>query len=98
MRSLLCGAAALVFSAAGAAAAPPADLDAFVAQSMKMFGPPGMTVAIVENGKVVLTKGYGVRSIENPAPVDEHTAFPIGSETKAFTADGAGDPRRFREA
>ncbi len=79
--------AALVTGMGGSAlAAPPADLDAFVAQSMKMFGPPGMTVAIIENGKVVLTKGYGVRSIDNRAPVDEHTAFPIGSETKAFTA------------
>ena len=79
-------AALLTGVSGGAFAAPPADLDAFVAQSLKMFGPPGMTVAIVENGKIVLTKGYGVRSIENRAPVDEHTAFPIGSETKAFTA------------
>ena len=80
---LLAGAPAVV---APALAAPPADLDAFVAQSMKLFGPPGMTVAVVEDGKPVVTKGYGVRSIETNAPVDEHTAFPIGSETKAFTA------------
>jgi len=88
MRSLLAGAAfaALLFSAAGALAAPPADLDAFVAQSMKTFGPPAMTVAVVENGKPVVTKAYGVRSIASPARADEHTAFPIGSESKAFTS------------
>lgn len=89
MRRLLRGAvlAALLTGIAGTAlAAPPADLDAFVAQSMKTFGPPGMTVAVVEDGKVVLTKGYGVRSIAGAARVDEHTIFPIGSETKAFTA------------
>ncbi|HEX3431879.1 MAG TPA: serine hydrolase [Rhizomicrobium sp.] len=86
MKRLLPGAtlAALLFSAS-APAAPPRDLDAFVAQAMKTFGPPGMSVAVVENGKTVLAKGYGVRSIATHAPVNEHTAFPIGSETKAFT-------------
>jgi CubicO group peptidase (beta-lactamase class C family) len=77
---LLAGASSVALSA------PPADLDGFVAQSLKTFGPPGMTVAIVEGGKPVFAKGYGVRSIKTGAKVDEHTAFPIGSETKAFTA------------
>jgi len=89
MNRLLMSAATAAILALGlstANAAPPADLDAFVAQSMKIFGPPGMTVAIVENGKPVVTKGYGVRSIATNAKVDEHTAFPIGSETKAFTS------------
>ena len=79
-------AAILALGISYASAAPPKDLDAFVARSMKTFGPPGMTVAIVENGKPVVTKGYGIRSIATNAKVDEHTAFPIGSETKAFTA------------
>jgi CubicO group peptidase (beta-lactamase class C family) len=86
MRSSLCGIAALVFLASGAMAAPPADLDAFVAQSMQTFGPPAMTVAVVENGTPVITKAYGVRSIASPAKADAHTVFPIGSETKAFTS------------
>ena len=72
--------------AAPAPAAPPPDLDAFVAQAMQTFGPPGMSVAIVEGGKPVLAKGYGIRRLGDPAPVDAHTIFPIGSETKAFTA------------
>jgi CubicO group peptidase (beta-lactamase class C family) len=76
----------LALGATGAIGAPPSDLDAFVGQSMKTFGPPGMTVAIVEDGKVALTKGYGVRSADKPGAVDEHTVFPIGSETKAFTS------------
>jgi CubicO group peptidase (beta-lactamase class C family) len=69
-----------------ASAAPPPDLDAFVAQSMRTFGPPGMTVAIVEGGKPVVTRGYGIRVLGKPGLVDAHTVFPIGSETKAFTA------------
>lgn len=89
MRARLCAAFVAVLlecAATDAYAAPPADLDAFIAQSMKMFGPPGMSVAVVEDGKVVLTKGYGIRSIATNAPVDAHTAFPIGSESKAFTS------------
>jgi len=65
---------------------PPADLDAYVKRAMDTFGAPGLSLAVVENGKTVVAKGYGVRSIKTNAPVDEHTAFPIGSESKAFTA------------
>ncbi len=68
-----------------AQAAPPADLDAFVARSMKTFGVPGLAIAIVKDGKVVMSKGYGVRKMGESAPVDENTLFGIGSNTKAFT-------------
>jgi len=81
-----CLAALLAGPAFSARAAVPDDLDRFVAESMKTFGAPGVSVAIVEDGKTVLAKGYGVRSIVTRAPVDSHTAFQIGSETKAFTA------------
>ncbi|HKN25009.1 MAG TPA: serine hydrolase [Candidatus Acidoferrum sp.] len=65
---------------------PPADLDEYVARSMKTFEVPGMAVAIVKDGKVVLLKGYGVRKLGEATPVDENTLFGIGSNTKAFTA------------
>lgn len=64
--------------------APP-DLDAFVASSMKAFDVPGMAVAIVKDGKILVAKGYGVRKLGEPTPVDEFTTFGIGSNTKAFT-------------
>jgi CubicO group peptidase (beta-lactamase class C family) len=63
----------------------PADLDAWVARSMRTFGVPGMAIAIVKDGKVVIAKGYGVKKMGEPAPVDENTLFGIGSNTKAFT-------------
>ena len=66
-------------------AAAPADLDAYVASSMKTFNVPGMAVAIVKDGKIVVAKGYGVRKLGDPTPVDEFTLFGIGSNTKAFT-------------
>jgi CubicO group peptidase (beta-lactamase class C family) len=65
--------------------APPADLDAYVASSMKTFDVPGMAVAIVKDGKIVVAKGYGIRKLGDPTPVDEFTMFGIGSNTKAFT-------------
>jgi CubicO group peptidase (beta-lactamase class C family) len=79
-------------AAAGAAptapsgSAPPPDLDRYVAHAMHAFGEPGLSLAIVQNGKTVVAKGYGVRSIATRAPVTPDTAFPIGSETKAFTS------------
>ena len=66
--------------------APPADLDAYAARVMKTFEVPGLSVAIVKDGKVVLAKGYGVRKLGEPTPVDENTLFGIGSNTKAFTS------------
>jgi len=72
-------------SATAPITAPPADLDTYVAASMKTFDVPGMAVAIVKDGKVVAAKGYGVRKLGDPTPVDEFTMFGIGSNTKAFT-------------
>lgn len=68
------------------AQAPPADLDAYVERSMKTYDVPGLALAIVKDGKVVYSRGYGVRKLGDPTPVDEHTLFGIGSNTKAFTA------------
>ncbi len=68
-----------------AQAAPPRDLDAYVAGALKAFDTPGAAVAIVKDGRVLLAKGYGVRRLGEPAPVDAHTLFQIASNTKAFT-------------
>jgi len=69
---------------------PPADLDAWVARAMKAFEVPGIAVAIVKDGTVVHAKGYGVRRLGEPAPVDDQTLFGIASNTKAFTAAALG--------
>jgi CubicO group peptidase (beta-lactamase class C family) len=67
-------------------AAPPADLDSWVQRTLDTFHVPGMAVAIVKDGHLVMAKGYGVRKLGEPATADEHTLFAIGSNTKAFTA------------
>lgn len=62
------------------------DLDAYVEAVRKQFDVPGIAVAIVKDGEVVLERGYGVRELGKPAKVDQDTLFAIASNTKAFTA------------
>lgn len=89
-RTLLAGLIAALlagFSVPVAAQAPaPAQLDAYFTQVIKDWNVPGMAVAIVKDGKVVLAKGYGVRELGKPDPVDGDTLFAIASNSKAFTA------------
>jgi CubicO group peptidase (beta-lactamase class C family) len=63
-----------------------AGLDAALAQGARDWHVPGLAVAVVKGGSVVFSKGYGVRELGKPGPVDEHTLFAIGSTTKAMTA------------
>ena len=73
-------------SAAAPVALDPAQLEAWVEQVRDRFEVPGIAVAVVQDGQVLLERGWGVREIGKPAPVDEHTLFAIASNTKAFTA------------
>lgn len=76
----------VVFAVSAIAQSLPSDLDSYVDQAMKTFEVPGLAIAVVKDGKVLLTKGYGVREVGKPAKVDEHTLFGIASNSKAFTA------------
>jgi len=63
-----------------------AGFDAFVAAQMQEWKVPGVAVAIVKDGRVVLERGYGQRDVAAGLPAEEDTLFAIGSSTKAFTA------------
>src|SRR4051812_15394657 len=71
--------------ASAAAAAPPAGFEQRVEKLRQDLGVPGVTIAIVENGKVTLAHGWGVRDITTTKPVDADTIFFTGSTGKAFT-------------
>ena len=66
------------------------DLDAYVARVLTTFDVPGISVAVVKDGKVVVAKGYGVRKLGATEPVDARTLFGIASNTKVMTATALG--------
>ena len=66
------------------------ELDAFVQNVQKEFQVPGLALAIVKDGRVIVAKGYGVRKMGETAKVDDQTLFGIASNTKAFTATALG--------
>lgn len=47
---------------------------------------PGIGIAVVRDGEVVLAEGYGLRDREQGLPVTADTVFAIGSSSKAFAA------------
>lgn len=61
-----------------------AALDAYFEKSVEDWGIPGMSVGIIKDGKVVLSKGYGVRELGKKDAIDGNTLFAIASNTKAF--------------
>ncbi len=61
-------------------------LDAYYLKALRDWGIPGMSIAIVKDGKVVFSKGYGVKEIGKPEPPDENTLYAIASNSKAFTS------------
>ncbi len=62
------------------------QLDGTVEKVRQQFDVPGIAVAVVKDGKVLLERGWGVREIGKPEPVQADTLFAIASNTKAFTA------------
>ena len=60
-------------------------IDRAVERARAEFDVPGIAVAVVKDGKVLLAKGYGVRKAGSPEPVTTHSLFRIASNTKAFT-------------
>ena len=46
---------------------------------------PGLQVAVIKDGQLVLSENYGFANVENRAPVTSQTLFPLNSGTKSFT-------------
>ena len=79
---------AIVMGSAQAQAVPEelASLDATVERVRTQFRVPGIAVAVVKDGQVVLARGWGEREAGKPGAVDADTLFAIASNTKAMTA------------
>ena len=86
----LCLATANVAVHAASTSTPLGDLDSYVHKIMTDWQVPGLAVAVVKDGKLVLARGYGVREFGLPGKVDANTLFTIASNSKAFTAAALG--------
>ena len=82
----------LLASAAHAAKKPDplATFDALVETGRTDWNVPGLGIAVVKDGKVLLAKGYGVREQGKSERVDADTLFAAASTTKAMTAAAVG--------
>ena len=65
--------------------ADPARLDSLIRRTVAEKHIVGLSVGVMQNGKVILAKGYGVRDLPTKDPVTPRTMFAIGSVTKQFT-------------
>lgn len=65
---------------------PTQTIDQVTEKALKAFDVPGMAVAVIKDGTIVHSKGYGVASIKTNQKVTSSTLFGIASNSKAFTA------------
>lgn len=62
-----------------------AALDAFISKTLQAYGGVGLTVAVMQDGKVIYSKGFGHADLATEEKVTPETLFAIGSITKQFT-------------
>ncbi len=62
----------------------------FVHTVMRDWKVPGLAIAIVKDGDVIFSRGFGLRNVAQSLEVTPQTRFPIGSCTKAFTTMAMG--------
>lgn len=62
-----------------------AGFEDFVESVRKDWYVPGLSLAIVKDGKIIMARGFGQRDVEKNLPVGTDTIFAIGSSSKAFT-------------
>jgi CubicO group peptidase (beta-lactamase class C family) len=65
---------------------PMVGFEAIAERALKEFKVPGFAIAVVKNDSLVYARGFGVRKLGAPEPVDANTNFAIGSTSKSFTA------------
>lgn len=62
-------------------------LDDFIAEQVKFRKIPGLSVAVLRDGKVVRSRGYGFANLESASPVTADTVYEIGSISKQFASE-----------
>lgn len=65
------------------------DLDAFIREQMRKRHVPGLSLAIIQDGKIVRTQAYGFIDKSEKTPLTTATLFQAGSISKSVAAVGA---------
>lgn len=86
MRSVLIFIGVSFWTCTGFGQADLKKLDAYYAKALSDWNVPGMSIAIVKDGEVIFSKGYGVIEVGKPERVNPATLFAIASNSKAFTS------------
>ncbi|WP_109852217.1 serine hydrolase domain-containing protein [Aquimarina sp. AU58] len=60
-----------------------------IEERMKHYGIPGVSIAVIHNGKVAWAKGYGVMDTKSKVPVTDKTLFQVSTIGMSLTAYGA---------
>lgn len=63
-----------------------AEIDAFIGEEMDSLNIKGLSVAVINNGKIAYQGNYGVKSVETQEPVDSQTMFEAASIGKPVFA------------
>ena len=61
-------------------------VDEFIKAEMQKQKIPGVSLAVVKDGRPLIVKGYGYANLEHQVPVKPETVFQSGSVGKQFTA------------
>lgn len=76
----------ILFCLLSSASAQTDKVDNYIKAQMDLQKIPGLSIAVVRNGEIVKTKGYGVANIELNVPAKPETVYQSGSMGKQFTA------------
>src|SRR5262245_44069901 len=88
LRRMRFAALSLAFATASALAVTSADpVDDYIRAEMKIRRIPGLSLAVVKDGKLVKAEGYGVASLELEAAATRDTVYEIGSISKQIAAN-----------
>jgi D-alanyl-D-alanine carboxypeptidase len=62
------------------------QIDVYIAREMQARRIPGVAIAVIDKGKVILKRAYGIANLETDTPVKTGSIFQVASVTKQFTA------------
>lgn len=82
----ICVLTSFLFLAPGTARAD--KVDHYIKSQMQRWHIPGLSLAVVRDGKIIKAKGYGLENVELNSPATTETVYKIASISKQFLAAG----------